>query len=135
MVEAATDAQGALADGGVLKAGPKLAAGEAAHAAGVALRAEPDAARGGQDGQAQAARMVRSQTGPAAHHQTCVQRSLFQQFTQKRAPDDPYLFCCFLKGQMPRFTISTQLNPKGCPIKQQKQKLTMACCMRGLHGR
>lgn len=78
MVEATADSEGALADGGILEAGSKLAASKAAHAAGVALRAEPRAAWGRQPGQPDAGRMVRSQTGPAACNHACT----FPQYTK-----------------------------------------------------
>lgn len=82
MEEAAADSEGALADGGVLEPGAEVSAGEAAHAAAVALRAEPaaargggpgqaQAARGGGPGQAQAARVERPQTGAPALYQPC----------------------------------------------------------------
>lgn len=57
MVEAAARAQRALAHGGVVESRAELAAVEAAHAARVALRAEPVGGVGGGPLQADAAGM------------------------------------------------------------------------------
>ena len=75
MIEAATDAQRALAHGGVLKPRSKLAAHEAAHSAMQALRAEP-CSLGGRTGvsrlgHVQACCMESPQAGALADQQLC----------------------------------------------------------------